>query len=186
MHPIYWKKDGSNKWSVRVFDQWQSLILGQAVIHVSWYEAQAFCKWANRRLPTEAEWEYAASYVIDKDGTTQKNNFPWGNKLDLNCINTDSKCNGPVDVDFFPQGDSTMGCRQMIGNVWEWTATTFQPYPGFTPDWYSEYSRPLFGETKVLRGGAWATRGRMLRNTWRNYYGPDRNDVFAGFRTCAI
>ena len=74
----------------------------------------------------------------------------------------------------------------MIGNAWEWTADTFAPYPGFTPDMYQDYSRPLFGNTRVLRGGAWTTRGRMIRNTWRTYYGPERNDVFAGFRTCAL
>ncbi len=74
----------------------------------------------------------------------------------------------------------------MIGNVWEWTQDTFGPYPGFVPDMYQDYSQPLFGNTKVLRGGAWTTRGRMIRNTWRTYYGPERNDVFAGFRTCAL
>ena len=74
----------------------------------------------------------------------------------------------------------------MIGNVWEWTQDTFAPYPGFVPDMYQDYSQPLFGITKVLRGGAWPTRARMMRNTWRTYYGPDRNDVFAGFRTCAV
>ncbi len=74
----------------------------------------------------------------------------------------------------------------MIGNAWEWTEDTFGPYPGFTPDMYQDYSQPLFGKTRVLRGGAWTTRGRMIRNTWRTYYGPERNDVFAGFRTCAL
>jgi iron(II)-dependent oxidoreductase len=89
-------------------------------------------------------------------------------------------------VGALPAGDSAFGCRQMIGNAWEWTDTTFEPYPGFTPDMYQDYSQPLFGTTRVLRGGCWATRGRLIRNTWRNYYGPDRNDVFAGFRTCAL
>ena len=93
---------------------------------------------------------------------------------------------GTVAVNTYPEGDSAFGCRQMFGNVWEWTASTFNPYSGFSPDWYTEYSRPLFGITKVLRGGAWTTRSRMMRNTYRNYYGPDRNDVFAGFRTCAL
>ena len=74
----------------------------------------------------------------------------------------------------------------MIGNVWEWTEDSFGPYPGFVPDMYEDYSQPLFGQTKVLRGGAWTTRARMIRNTWRTYYGPDRNDVFAGFCTCAL
>jgi gamma-glutamyl hercynylcysteine S-oxide synthase len=73
----------------------------------------------------------------------------------------------------------------MIGNVWEWTADVFRPYPGFVPDPYREYSAPWFGDHHVLRGGCWATRGRLLRNTWRNFYRPARRDVFAGFRTCA-
>jgi iron(II)-dependent oxidoreductase len=91
---------------------------------------------------------------------------------------------GCADVGSFADGDSAYGCRQMLGNVWEWTSTTFGPYPGFTPDPYKEYSEPWFGTRKVLRGGAWATRSRMLRNTWRNYFTPDRRDVMAGFRTC--
>ena len=74
----------------------------------------------------------------------------------------------------------------MLGNVWEWTNSTFLPYPGFEIDPYKEYSEPWFGTRKVLRGGSWATRSRMLRNTWRNYYTPDRHDVWAGFRTCAL
>ena len=93
---------------------------------------------------------------------------------------------GTLDVAALPAGDSAFGCRQMVGNAWEWTDTVFGPYPGFVPDMYRDYSQPLFGTTRVLRGGCWATRGRLIRNTWRNYYGPDRNDVFAGFRTCAL
>jgi iron(II)-dependent oxidoreductase len=73
----------------------------------------------------------------------------------------------------------------MIGNAWEWTASDFDAYPGFTPDPYKEYSTPWFGARKVLRGGSWATRGRLLRSTWRNFFTPDRRDVFAGFRSCA-
>jgi len=77
-------------------------------------------------------------------------------------------------------------CRQMLGNVWEWTGDSFAPYPGFTPDAYREYSQPLFGDTKVLRGGAWTSRSRMVSATYRNYFGPERRDVFAGFRTCDL
>ena len=93
---------------------------------------------------------------------------------------------GCVDVAAFPAGDSAFGCRQMIGNVWEWTASDFLPYPGFVADPYKEYSAPWFGTHKVLRGGCWATRSRLLRNTFRNFYRPDRRDVWAGFRTCAV
>jgi iron(II)-dependent oxidoreductase len=93
---------------------------------------------------------------------------------------------GCADVAAFPEGDSAWGCRQMFGNVWEWTADWFAPYPGFVPDPYKEYSVPWFGDHKVLRGGCYATRANLLRNTWRNFYTPDRRDVFAGFRTCAI
>ena len=186
-HPIYWKKDSDQRWYARRFDQWYPLELTHPVIHISWYEAQAFCKWANRRLPTEAEWEFAAACDSSKqvNGVLQKRVFPWGNDLHTKHANLDCATPGTVAVNVYPEGDSAFGCRQMLGNVWEWTDSTFQPYPGFSPDWYAEYSRPLFCQTKVLRGGAWTTRGRMLRNTWRNYYGPDRNDVFAGFRTCA-
>jgi iron(II)-dependent oxidoreductase len=86
-----------------------------------------------------------------------------------------------VDVLRFRTADSAWGCRQMIGNVWEWTADAFGPYPGFVTDPYKEYSQPWFGDHKVLRGGSFATRAALIRNTWRNFYTPDRRDVFAGF-----
>ena len=188
-HPVYWVKNETPGWQVRRFDQTRSLPPFAPIIHVSWYEAQAYCRWAGRRLPTEAEWELAAAGEPTPDGrgiAAVKRRFPWGDAVPTSKhANLDGRASGCIDVAALPEGDSAFGCRQMIGNAWEWTDTTFQPYPGFTPDMYKEYSQPLFGETKVLRGGCWATRGRMLRNTWRNYYGPNRNDVFAGFRTCA-
>lgn len=186
--PVYWKKDSSGQWYEKFFDQWRPLELCHAVIHVSWYEAQAFCKWSDRRLPTEAEWEFVAACDpnVTNDGHYQKNIYPFGKKLHEIYANLDCTNLGTVDVSAYPESDNVFGCRQMFGNVWEWTASTFNPYPGFSPDWYKEFSQPLFGQTKVLRGGAWTTRSRMLRTTLRNYYGPDRNDVFAGFRTCAI
>ncbi|WP_426415289.1 selenoneine synthase SenA [Aestuariirhabdus sp. LZHN29] len=188
-HPVYWRQSSSG-WQQRQFDQWRPLPLHSALIHVCWHEAQAYCRWAGRRLPTEAEWEVAASAEPSIDGLTlspRKRRFPWGDSdPQPDHANLDGFALGTVDVGAYSAGDSAFGCRQMIGNVWEWTADRFGPYPGFTPDMYQDYSQPLFGTTRVLRGGAWPTRGRMIRNTWRTYYGADRNDVFAGFRTCAL
>ncbi len=189
-HPVYWRPTADESWSERHFDRWDALRPHRPVIHVSWYEANAFCRWAGRRLPTEVEWEVAAAGRATRDGTgldTAKTHYPWGDVPPTPArANLDGRALGVVDVAALPDGDSAWGCRQMIGNVWEWTATDFGPYPGFTADMYSDYSQPLFGATRVLRGGSWATRSRLIRNTWRNYYGPERYDTFAGFRTCAV
>ena len=187
-HPVYWRR-GTGGWERRDFDRWVPLEPYRPVIHVNWFEADAYCRWAGRRLPTEAEWEAAAATEPAEAGgrgfSGRKRLFPWGDDApSTRRTNMDWVAMGCVDVGALPDGDSAYGCRQMIGNVWEWTGTTFGPYPGFTPDPYKEYSEPWFGSRKVLRGGAWATRSRMLRNTWRNYFTPDRRDVFAGFRTC--
>ncbi len=188
-HPIYWRKRKKD-WEIKQFDQWNPMSMNAAIIHVCWFEAQAYCRWAGRRLPTEVEWEVAASAQASPDGKTLssiKRHFPWGNQSPrADQANLDGFALGTVDVGAHATGDSAFGCRQMIGNVWEWTQDTFGPYPGFEADMYQDYSQPLFGITKVLRGGAWATRARMIRNTWRTYYGPERNDVFAGFRTCSL
>lgn len=187
--PVYWRKKGSG-WQIRSFDEWIDMPMNAALIHVCWHEARAYCRWAGRRLPTEVEWEVAAAGEPSADGlslSSHKRHFPWGNTPPrADQANLDGYALGTVDVGAHAAGDSAFGCRQMIGNVWEWTGDTFGPFPGFEPDMYRDYSQPLFGITKVLRGGAWPTRGRMIRNTWRTYYGPDRNDVFAGFRTCAL
>ena len=192
-HPVYWRPAGSNTangWEHRCFDRWETLPLDCAAIHLSWYEARAYCHWAGRRLPTELEWEVAAAGEPNADGTglaTRKRRYPWGDSCpDPARANLDGSALGTIPVGALPAGDSAFGCRQMLGNVWEWTDTVFGPYPGFAPDMYQDYSQPLFGSTRVLRGGCWATRGRLIRNTWRNYYGPERNDVFAGLRTCAL
>lgn len=188
-YPVYWRLDDDG-WKIKKFDQWYSMPMNAALIHVCWHEAQAYCRWAGRRLPTEAEWEVAAAAEPSADGqtlATTKRRFPWGDEAPRpDQANLDGFALGTVDVAAHAAGDSAFGCRQMIGNVWEWTQDTFNPYPGFEPDMYQDYSQPLFNITKVLRGGAWPTRARMIRNTWRTYYGPDRNDVFAGFRTCAV
>jgi iron(II)-dependent oxidoreductase len=189
VHPIYWQRDGSSGWLVRRFDRLEPLEGRAAMVHVNWYEGEAYCRFAGRRLPAEAEWELAASVEVDTEGhpTGRKRRFPWGDASPgREHANLDARRNGTIDVAALPGGDSACGVRQMIGNVWEWTADTFGPYPGFAPDPYREYSEPWFGTRNVLRGGCWATRARLIRNTWRNFFTPDRRDVFAGFRTCAV
>jgi iron(II)-dependent oxidoreductase len=186
-HPVHWRR-GDGGWERRDFDRWVALEPHRPVIHVSWYEADAYCRWAGRRLPTEAEWEAAASLEPGPAGgfSGYKRLFPWGDAPPSpEHASLDGRAMGCVDVGALGAGDSAFGCRQMIGNVWEWTADDFGPYPGFVADMYADYSQPWFGTHKVLRGGAWVTRSRLLRNTWRNFYPPDRRDVWAGFRTCA-
>jgi len=183
--PNGWKKDNNNNWLIKHFDQWITMPADAAVIHINWYEANAWCKWAGRRLPSEAEWELAASG--SPENINEKRLYPWGEQPPTDKLaNMDSRALGTINVNALAEGDSAFGCRQMLGNTWEWVSDTFNPYPGFVADMYEDYSQPLFGNTKVLRGGAWATRSRMIRNTWRTYYGPDRNDVFAGFRSCKL
>jgi iron(II)-dependent oxidoreductase len=187
-HPVYWTETG-NTFKERRFDRLLLLEPHLPVIHVNWYEAQAYCRWAGRRLPSEAEWETAAGGEPDESRqrlSLRKRRFPWGNDTPTPThANLDAAALGRLEVAALPAGDSAFGCRQMIGNVWEWTSSTFEPYPGFVPDPYKEYSEPWFGTRKVLRGGCWASRSRLLRNTWRNFFTPERRDIFAGFRTCA-
>jgi iron(II)-dependent oxidoreductase len=153
---------------------------------VNWFEAMAFCRWAERRLPTELEWEAAATGTPNGDGFTRRA-FPWGSAAPTPAVaNLGGMSGGCADASALSAGDSPLGCRQMIGNCWEWTADTFGPFPGFEPDMYADYSQPLFGTTKVLKGGCWVTQPRLIRSAWRNFYEPDRRDVWAGFRTCAI
>jgi iron(II)-dependent oxidoreductase len=184
-HPAYWRREASGRWLQRVYDRYIPLKPNCPVVHISWYEAEAYCNWAGRRLPSEAEWEAAASAAPDH-ASSERRHFPWGNDIANSAqANLDWRGGGPVDVGAHAAGDSAFGCRQMIGNVWEWTASDFHPYPGFSTDPYKEYSQPWFGTHKVLRGGCWATSSLLIRNTWRNFYTPDRRDVWAGFRTCA-
>jgi iron(II)-dependent oxidoreductase len=178
--PKYWmKRDGT--WSQRRFDRVVALRLDEPVVHVSWHEAQAYCLYAKRRLPSEAEWELAASWDA---GARRKRHYPWGSQFP-DAVHANLESPGVAAIEAHPEGDAASGCRQMIGNVWEWTASAFTPYPGYVVDPYKEYSEPWFGTHKVLRGGSFATTRRLIRNTWRNFYTPDRSDIFAGFRTCA-
>ena len=189
-HPVYWRREGIDRWLRRNFDEWVALDERLPVIHVNWHEADAYCRWVGRRLPTEAEWEMAASAeptVNNGSVTTHKRRYPWGyNSPTPQSANLDWRAMGCIPVDALPAGDSAFGCRQMIGNVWEWTASDFQPYPGFVAGPYKEYSAPWFGDHKVLRGGCWVTRSSLIHNSYRNFYPPDRRDVWAGFRTCAL
>jgi len=175
----YWRHE-DGEWTERRFERWRPLAPDDPVVHVTWHEAQAYCRFAGRRLPTEAEWEYAACDGKD----SPKPATPWGGER---ASSTHANLEGaaPAPIGAYPGGDTPSGCRQLFGNVWEWTATAFGPYPGFVADPYKEYSAPWFGTHKVLRGGSFATPVRLLRTTWRNFYPPDRYDVFAGFRTCA-
>src|SRR5438093_877265 len=181
-HPVFWQRAGG-RWCERRFDLLGPLEPWHPVVHVNWYEAEAFCRWAGRRLPTEAEWEMAAT--LDP-ATGRKRRFPWGDAPPTPArANLDYRAGGTLDVRALPAGDSPVGCRQMIGNVWEWVADTFQPYPGFVCDPYKEYSEPHFGQKNVLKGGCWTTRSRLIRGTWRNFFKRQRRNVFAGFRTVA-
>ncbi|HEV2125429.1 MAG TPA: selenoneine synthase SenA [Chloroflexota bacterium] len=189
-HPRYWRQ-GDVRWERRDFDRWVPLEPHRPVINVNWFEADAYCRWAGRRLPTEVEWEVAAAGEPTADGrrlAPTKRRYPWGDSPPTpERANLDWRAMGCLDVASFPAGDSAFGCRQMAGNVWEWTSTDFQPYPGFRADEpYPEYSEPWFGPRKVLRGGCWATPSRLMWNTWRNFYPRDRTNAWSGFRTCAL
>jgi len=187
-YPVYWQPLQGQRWLRRDFDRLVPLEESLPVLHVNWYEASAYCRWAQRRLPTEAEWEMAAS--ADLEPAIQpavKRLYPWGDEPPTpDRANLDWQNMGCIEALALPTGESPHGCRQMIGNIWEWTAEAFEPFPNFIPGPYKEYSAPWFGDHKVLRGGSWATRSRLIRNNYRNFYKPDRRDVFAGFRTCAL
>jgi iron(II)-dependent oxidoreductase len=179
--PAYWRRGPGGGWQRRHFDRWVSLDEHAPLVFANWHEAEAYCRWAGRRLPTEAEWEHAAC------GGAAKRRYPWGDSAPTaEAANLDLRHDGPAPAGSGAEGDSACGCRQLLGDVWEWTASDFLPYPGFSPDPYKEYSQPWFGTHKVLRGGSFATRSRLPCNVYRNFYTPDRRDVLAGFRTCAL
>jgi len=189
-HPVYWKPHSGNRWLRRNFNKWVPLEDDLPVLHVNWFEASAYCRWAGRRLPNEAEWEMAASSEPATDGqgiAECKRLYPWGDTPPTPArANLDWCKMGCIEVYALPASDSAFGCRQMIGNTWEWTASVFEPFPGFIAGPYKEYSVPWFGDHRVLRGGCWATRSGLISNNYRNFYKPDRRDVWAGFRTCAL
>ncbi len=138
--PNSWQRDGQ-RWCAERFGHLLILAAHEPVRHINLYEAQAYCMWARRRLPTEAEWEYAALSAHPA--------VRWG-------------------------------------DLWEWTASPFEPYPGFSADAYREYSQPYFMTHQTLRGASFATRQRMRSEKFRNFHLPERSDLLAGFRTCAL
>ena len=185
--PVYWlAKDGG--WHRRHFHEIEPLTPNAPVAFVNWHEADAWCRWANRRLPSEAEWEVAALGEANGGRLAKvKRRWPWGEASPgAERANLDLIIDQPVDVAACTAGDSAFGCRQMIGNIWEWTASDFVPFPGFAADPYEDYSQPWFNSRKVLRGGSWASSERIANPRYRNFFTPERNDVIAGFRTCAV
>ena len=179
--PMYWSWDGA--WNTRSMDRSGPIEPSHPVCHVCFHEAHAFARFAGKRLPTELEWETAASW--DPSART-KLNYPWGEQLPSKSLaNVDQLLFGTAPVGSYASNVSPIGCYGMIGDVWEWTSSDFGPYPGFESFPYAEYSEAFFGaEYKVLRGGSWATRPGAIRNTFRNWDYPIRRQIFSGFR-CA-
>ncbi len=181
--PEFWSAGPDGSWGRQRFGRWEPVPPSEPVQHVCWYEADAFARWAGKRLPTEAEWEYAASWDANR-GTAAR--FPWGNGApDPLRANLGGARFAPDPVGSHPAGVSASGCHQMVGDVWEWTASEFTGYPGFAPFPYREYSEVFFdGGYRILRGGSWATDASATRTTFRNWDLPIRRQIFAGFR-CA-
>jgi gamma-glutamyl hercynylcysteine S-oxide synthase len=180
--PKYWFRNADG-WLTRVMDRVGAVQSDHPVSHVCYYEAEAFARWAGKRLPSEIEWEAAASWDPD---TGRKLRFPWGDEPpSRELANLDQLGFGTAAVAAFPRNRSPIGCYGMIGDVWEWTSSDFGAWPGFAAFPYQEYSEVFFGnEYKVLRGGSWATRPGATRNTFRNWDYPIRRQIFSGFR-CA-
>ena len=180
--PKYWMRDG-HEWCVRVMDTVSSLDRNRAVCHVSYHEAEAFARFAGKRLPTEYEWEVASGW---NPVTRRMQEFPWGDAPATHeRANVDQLSFGVAAPGAYADNWSPLGCYGMIGDVWEWTSSDFHGYPGYRTFPYPEYSEVFFGdEYKVLRGGSWATRPGAIRNSFRNWDYPIRRQIFSGFR-CA-
>ncbi len=179
--PMYWEKvDG--EWMTHDFIGKRKINPKGPVCHVSFYEAAAYCKWAGKRLPTEAEWEKAACWNNEKQTKTI---FPWGNdsptKERANLL--ESYIWNATEVGSYPQGASQYGCHQMIGDVWEWTSSEYVGYPGFQTG-FDEYNDKWFTNQKVLRGGSFGTPSMSIRGSYRNFFRLDERWLFSGFR-CA-
>jgi iron(II)-dependent oxidoreductase len=180
--PKYWEREGSG-WTERVMDLSRDVDPMRPVCHVCYYEAEAFARWDGKRLPTEIEWEAAASWDPAANAARK---FPWGDGIEgSRQANVDQLAFDTAPIGAFPTNVSPSGCYGMIGDVWEWTSSDFTGYAGFRSFPYREYSEEFFGsEYKVLRGGSWATRPGAIRNSFRNWDFPIRRQIFSGFR-CA-
>jgi iron(II)-dependent oxidoreductase len=177
--PGSWTADHSAEWRL---GRLQPLDPNRPVVHVSWFEADAFARAHDARLPTEIEWEKAATWDQDRGVALP---YPWGNDPPVVGVhaNLDQLGCGPAAAGAYPAGESPCGCRGMIGDVWEWTSSEFAAYDGFAPFPYREYSQPFFGAGyRVMRGGSWATRPRVVTPTFRNWDLPQRRQIFSGIR----
>jgi gamma-glutamyl hercynylcysteine S-oxide synthase len=177
--PGNWTEPG---WRTR-FGRDEPLPADEPVQHVTWHEADAYARWAGARLPTEAEWEKAARW---DPATGRSRRYPWGDDDPTpERANLGGAHLGPAERGAYPAGASPLGVHQLIGDVWEWTASGFTGYPGFEPWPYREYSEVFFGgDYRMLRGGSWATDPAACRGTFRNWDHPVRRQIFTGFR-CA-
>ena len=180
--PRFWRRDGDG-WLRTRFGVVEPIPLDEPVVHVCYYEAEAYAAWAGKRLPTEAEWEKAARF---DPATGRSRRYPWGDDDPRpEHANLGQQHLRPAPVGAYPAGQSPLGVRQLIGDVWEWLASDLQPYPGFRAFPYKEYSEVFFGgDYKMLRGGSFGTDKAAVRSTFRNWDHPIRRQIFAGFR-CA-
>ncbi|HET6698622.1 MAG TPA: ergothioneine biosynthesis protein EgtB [Nocardioidaceae bacterium] len=174
--PLHWNRDGSR----RRFGAIEPIPPDEPVQHVCFFEAEAYAAWAGARLPTEQEWEKACAW----DPVGRRRRWPWGEAPpDADHANLGGTALRPAPVGAYPAGASAYGMEQAIGDVWEWTSSRFEPWPGFTPMLYADYSAPFFGgDYRVLRGGSWAVGGAAIRPSFRNWDHPVRRQIFCGVR----